>query len=50
MDDHEPSDIIPLYDGMILSFINYELHVIIKDKDAKEVNEEELQKASLSNQ
>lgn len=33
MDDHEPSDLIPLFDGMIISFINYELHVSISDKD-----------------
>jgi hypothetical protein len=44
MDDHEPSDLIPLYDGMILSFINYELHVNIKEKDPNEIREEELLK------
>merc|ERR1712178_489360 len=27
MSDHEPSDMIPLHDGMVISFINYELHV-----------------------
>jgi len=25
IDDHEPSDLIPLYNGMTISFINYEL-------------------------
>lgn len=25
MEDHEPSDLIPLFNGMIISFINYEL-------------------------
>lgn len=29
MDDHEPSDLIPLHDGMTISFINYELQVSI---------------------
>ena len=37
MDDHEPSDLIPLYDGMILSFINYELHVKLSNKDQGEI-------------
>lgn len=32
MDDHEPSDIIPLFNGMIISFINYELQVRIEPK------------------
>jgi hypothetical protein len=40
MDDHEPSDLIPLYDGMILSFINYELHVKILNKDSSELEQE----------
>ena len=25
MEDHEPSDLIPLFNGMVISFINYEL-------------------------
>ena len=25
MEDHEPSDMIPLFHGMVISFINYEL-------------------------
>ena len=33
MDDHEPSRMMPLYDGMVISFINYELLVEIKDKN-----------------
>ncbi len=37
MDDHEPSDLIPLFDGMTVSFINYELQVRLETK-----NEEEL--------
>ena len=30
MEDHEPSDLIPLFNGMIISFINYELQVKIE--------------------
>jgi hypothetical protein len=37
MDDHEPSDLIPLHDGMTISFINYELQVNIQDKSAEEI-------------
>ena len=36
MDNHEPSDLIPLYNGMIISFINYELKVKIEPKSANE--------------
>lgn len=32
MEDHEPSDLIPLFNGMIISFINYELTVRIEPK------------------
>jgi hypothetical protein len=43
MSDHEPSDMIPLYDGMVISFINYELHVKLSQKSADQIaNEEEL--------
>ena len=41
MDDHEPSALIPLNDGMIISFINYELQVQIFDKDEDELLLEE---------
>jgi hypothetical protein len=37
MDDHEPSDLIPLFNGMTVSFINYELQVRIEPKDADEI-------------
>jgi hypothetical protein len=36
MDDHEPSDFIPLFDGMTVSFINYELQVRIEAKTSEE--------------
>ena len=51
MDDHEPSALIPLHDGMILSFINYELQVQIQDKDSDEILlEEDERKKRLSKQ
>jgi len=37
MRDHMPSDLIPLHDGMIISFVNYELRVRFEDKTADEV-------------
>lgn len=37
MADHEPSDMIPLHDGMIISFINYEIRVNLEKKDTSEV-------------
>lgn len=36
MDNHEPSDLIPLHNNMIISFINYELHVSIVPKGPNE--------------
>lgn len=33
MTEHEPSDLIPLHDGMVLSFINYEIRVNLEKKD-----------------
>jgi hypothetical protein len=36
MEDHEPSDLIPLFNGMIISFINYELQVRIEPKTSEE--------------
>ena len=32
MKEHAPSDLVPLHDGMILSFVNYELKVRIENK------------------
>lgn len=32
MKDHMPSGLVPLHDGMILSFVNYELKVRIENK------------------
>lgn len=40
IDDHEPSDLIPLYNGMTISFINYELQVIIEPRDVKEMSDD----------
>jgi len=41
MTEHEPSDLIPLYDGMVLSFINYEIRVNLEKKDSAEVAKEQ---------
>jgi pSer/pThr/pTyr-binding forkhead associated (FHA) protein len=38
MEDHEPSDLIPLFHGMVISFINYELQVRIEPKNADELS------------
>jgi hypothetical protein len=32
-----PSDLVPLYDGMILSFVNYEVRVKIEKKTGDEI-------------
>lgn len=40
MHDHEPSSLIPLHDGMVLSFINYEIRVNLEKKDANEVDKD----------
>ena len=37
IEDHEPSDMIRLYNGMVISFINYELQVIIEEKNQEEL-------------
>jgi hypothetical protein len=37
MKEHMPSDLVPLHDGMILSFVNYELRVKIVQKTNDEI-------------
>ena len=34
MIEHEPSDLILLHDGMVISFVNYEIRVNLEKKDA----------------
>lgn len=41
MTDHEPSSLIPLYDGMVISFINYEIRVNLEKKDSSDLEKEE---------
>jgi len=41
MIEHEPSDLIPLHDGMVISFINYEIRVNLEKKDASVIQSEE---------
>jgi predicted component of type VI protein secretion system len=43
MTEHEPSDLIPLYDGMVLSFINYEIRVNLEKKDSDDLEKESAQ-------
>ena len=38
MTDHIPSDLIPLHDDMIISFVNYELRVSLLQKTSDEIN------------
>jgi len=40
MNDHVPSDMIPLHDEMIISFVNYELKVSLLQKTAEEIKEQ----------
>ena len=42
MTDHEPSSLIPLHDGMVISFINYEIRINLERKDADMVAQEDL--------
>lgn len=37
MNDHVPSDMIPLHDDMIISFVNYELKVSLLQKTKDEL-------------
>jgi hypothetical protein len=39
IEDHEPSELIPLFNGMIISFINYELEVKIEPKTLDELSQ-----------
>jgi predicted component of type VI protein secretion system len=40
MSNHEPSDLIPLQDGMVISFINYEIRVNLEKKDSDVLSKE----------
>ena len=40
MNDHIPSDMIPLHDDMIISFVNYELRVRLHQKTKDEIEEQ----------
>lgn len=48
MDDHEPSDIIPLFNGMTISFINYELQVRIEPKSQDELARSDFEHIDLT--
>lgn len=49
MTEHEPSDLIPLHDGMVLSFINYEIRVNLEKKDQDDVSRENQQIQEANN-
>ena len=38
IDNRIPSDLIPLYDGQLISFVNYELQVSFEERTQHEVN------------
>lgn len=40
MNDHIPSDMIPLHDDMIISFVNYELRVRLNQKTKDEIDQQ----------
>ena len=40
MTEHEPSDLIQLHDGMVLSFINYEIRVNFQKKESADLNQQ----------
>ena len=50
MNEHEPSDLILLHDGMVLSFINYEIRVNLEKKDGDTFNRENAQIAEAKEQ
>ena len=50
MNDHEPSDLIPLHDGMVISFINYEIRVNLEKKGAEEIESEQKKIAQMAEQ
>jgi pSer/pThr/pTyr-binding forkhead associated (FHA) protein len=43
MKDHMPSDLIPLQNNMVLSFVNYEVRIMIQDKTPGEIEAETIE-------
>lgn len=41
MQNHEPSSLIPLHDGMVISFINYEIRVNLEKKSGEAIEAED---------
>ena len=50
MQNHEPSDLIPLHDGMVISFINYEIRVNLEKKTGEAIEAEDQKIRQRSNQ
>jgi predicted component of type VI protein secretion system len=46
MNDHVPSDLIPLHDEMVISFVNYELKVSLLQKSSEELKHQAAELAS----
>ena len=40
MKDHMPSDLIPIQNDMIISFVNYEVRVKLDNKTSEELREQ----------
>ena len=47
MNDHVPSDMIPLHDDMVISFVNYELRVRLDQKTKDELEAQKQENAKL---
>ena len=41
IDEHHPSDMIPMSDGMVIIFGKYELKVQLLDKEPRQINKEQ---------
>lgn len=50
MNNHIPSDMIPLHDEMVISFVNYELKVSLLQKTAEVMKEQQANMESFFSQ
>jgi len=47
MKDHMPSDLIPIQNDMIISFVNYEVRVKLEPKSDNDIREQESNNATF---
>ena len=47
MKDHMPSDLIPIQNDMIISFVNYEVRVKLEAKSDNDIREQEQKNATF---